>query len=104
MSARSRVKVSVTVRKVSVRSLDLRDDAAEDAAVFVREEAHAEVGADHATGIGDVFEEVIEVGTARAGQIGADLAALAVHDVAGTADGGEEHAALAQVGFGERGA
>lgn len=39
----------------------LGDDTAEHAAIFKGEQAHAEVGTNHAAGIGDVFQQVVDI-------------------------------------------
>ena len=58
------------------------------------ERGHGVFGGDDGGGGDDVFEEVAEVGAAGAGEVGAEVAALAVEFVAGGADGFEEDAAV----------
>ena len=52
--------------------------------------------------VDDVLEQVIEVGPAGAGEVGADVAAVAVEPVARGAGLLEDGATLAPVGRGER--
>ena len=58
------------------------DQSVEDAAVVHGDHDHSEIGGDRGGGIDDVLEQVVEVVAAGAGQVGADLAPLAVEPVA----------------------
>ncbi len=62
------------------------DQSIEHASVVHCHHNHAIIGTDRGAGIDDVFEQVIDVVAARAGQVGADLAAIAVELVARAAD------------------
>ena len=74
------------------------DQAVEDAAVDHGDDRHTEVGRDGGAGIDDVFEQVIEVRAAGAGEVRADVGALAVEPVADGARLREDSAAGALVG------
>ena len=50
----------------------------QDTAVAHCDHHHAEVGADHRAGVDDVLEQIIQIVTARSGQVGTDLPAAAI--------------------------
>ena len=75
------------------------DDVAGERAAVARRDDHHPVGVrDLAVRIEDVEEQVVQVGPVRAGDVGTDRAALAVHLVAGAAGPLEDATAVADVG------
>ena len=69
------------------------DDSGEHAAVGRRDHLRLVIFADQGAGVEDVGEQIVEVGTIRAGQVGSDLTADAEERVALLADPGEDGAA-----------